>query len=60
MIEREIHFHDRYGRYQTQGVPEGMEIRVGDKIHHLYTFKVVVEIQHSIEEAKTVYVAKDE
>lgn len=60
MIEREIRFHDRYGCYQTQGVPDGMEIKVGDKIHHLYTLLVVVEIQHSIAEAKTVYITKDE
>ena len=59
MINREIHFHDHYGFVCMIKVPDGMQISIGDKIYYLYHSRVVIEVRHEIEDAKTIYIAKD-
>ena len=58
MIDREIHFHDRYGYYNYVKVPDGMRINLGDKVSHLCDYMVIVEVRHEIEDDKTIYIAK--
>ena len=59
MFEREIHFHDHYGYCGCVKVPDGMQINIGDKVSHIYTYKVIVEVRHDIEDEKTIYIAKE-